>query len=386
MFMNGIITPAAHKEAKSNRLFAKTVYKFRHLLIFVFLPTLIVAGYYYLVASDQYESTADFVVRRADSVAKGTGNIGALMGFSVGATPSSSEAAIVGDYLLSHDAVARLSKEDGLVSRFQRQHVDIFSALWGSGPTPESLLKYYRKHVKVEQNLESGISEMHVRAFTPQDARQIAEKLLRMGEQRVNEINARAMQGQLTAARQDLKAAEQDLIDVQSRITVFRRVNQDIDPAGTGKAQISLVSTLTANLVAAKARQDALKGFISASSPQYRAVEAQVTSLERQIAGQSAKLASGAQNIATGLGKYEDLVIRQEFAAKRYSAAAAVFEDARAQALKQQIYLVRVVDPNVPVKSLYPERGRIVLTVFCALLLAYGIGWLLIAGVKEHSL
>jgi capsular polysaccharide transport system permease protein len=40
----------------------------------------------------------------------------------------------------------------------------------------------------------------------------------------------------------------------------------------------------------------------------------------------------------------------------------------------------------MPVKSLFPERGRIVLTVFLSLLVGYGIGWLLVAGVKEHSL
>lgn len=386
MFMNGIIKPAMNNEARSDRSALRLLYKLRYLFLIVFLPTLIVSGYYYIVASDQYESTADFVVRRADNVAKGSGGIGAIMGFGVGASPSSSEAAIISDYLQSHDAVARLSKEDGLIARFQRAHIDLLSALWGTSPSPETVLKYYRKHVSVEQNLESGISEVHVRAFTPEDAQHIAEKLLRMGEQRVNEINARAMQGQLASAKQDLSAAEQDLINVQSRVTAFRKSSEDIDPAGTGKAQIGLVSTLTANLVAAKARRDALRGFISVSSPQYRAVEAQVAALERQIASQNAKLASGTQNIAAGLGKYEDLLVRQEFAAKRYSAAAAVFEDARAQALKQQIYLARVVDPNRPVKSLYPERGRIVLTVFFALLIAYGIGWLLVAGVKEHSL
>ena len=33
----------------------------------VVLPTLVIAGYYYLIASDQYESSAAFVVRRAPS-------------------------------------------------------------------------------------------------------------------------------------------------------------------------------------------------------------------------------------------------------------------------------------------------------------------------------
>ena len=39
------------------------------------------------------------------------------------------------------------------------------------------------------------------------------------------------------------------------------------------------------------------------------------------------------------------------------------------------------VNANLPVKSLYPHRGLTVLTVFASLLVAYGIGWLIIAGV-----
>ena len=39
----------------------------------------------------------------------------------------------------------------------------------------------------------------------------------------------------------------------------------------------------------------------------------------------------------------------------------------------------------MPVKSLFPQRGRIVLMTFIALCVAYGIGWLILAGVREHA-
>lgn len=390
MFMDGIIKPAEQSrfEARQNsNIILRKLYAFRYFLLLVILPTAVVAAYYYVIASDQYESSADFVVRRGDNPTRSTGSAGALLGFSVGgATSQQTDALIIEDYLLSHDAIARLRREDNLVQRFQRPHVDFLSILRGADPAPETLLKYYLKHVDVEQNVENGITDVRVRAFTPGDAHAIAEKLLQMGEERVNQINERTMKGQLAAAKSQLVSAERDLAAIQGQITAFRRIKGDIDPAGTGKAQIGLVADLTANLTAARARLNALQGFISKSSPQYRAVEAQVRALDAQVASQNAKLASGGNNIATGLGKYEDLLVRQEFAGKRYAAAAAAYEDSRAQALKQQLYLVRVVDPNVPVKSQFPARGRYVITTFFSLLLAYGIGWMLLAGVKEHSL
>ena len=46
---------------------------------------------------------------------------------------------------------------------------------------------------------------------------------------------------------------------------------------------------------------------------------------------------------------------------------------------------MRVVEPNLPQKALYPKRWTIVLSAFIGLLLAYGIGWLIMAGVREHA-
>ena len=98
-----------------------------------------------------------------------------------------------------------------------------------------------------------------------------------------------------------------------------------------------------------------------------------------------AALTGSSQAIATDIGGFENLQLRQSFLAKRYEAAAASLDKARDNALRQQLYLVRVVDANMPVKALYPERWRILATVVIALLLAYSIGWLIVAGVREHA-
>jgi len=77
--------------------------------------------------------------------------------------------------------------------------------------------------------------------------------------------------------------------------------------------------------------------------------------------------------------------MQRDFAAKRYEAAAAALESARHEALKQQLYLVRVVEPNLPQAALYPRRWLMLASVFFGALLVYGIGWLIVAGVKEHA-
>jgi capsular polysaccharide transport system permease protein len=389
MNMHGIVRPEPlAEELHASRPHSKArelVRTYRFFLMLVILPTLVVAAFYYLIASNQYESRADFVVRRADVQQVGDG-FAQIFGMNLSGSATTSEAHLVSDYLLSHDAVARLRKEDLLVDRFRRSGTDWISRLWPADPTPEKLLSYYRRHVSIDQDPESGISHLSVRVFSPEDSYAISRKLLALGEERINQLNERTYHDAVTSAARDLDTANNALSVAQQQLTGFRRGHADIDPEGSGKAQIGLVSTLTGNLVAARARLRAMEGAIGRDSPQYRAAAGQVHALEAQTAGQSNRLAGTGPSIAASLGDYEELVIRRENAARRYATVAAQYDRAKAEAERKQVYLVRVVDPNMPVKSLFPKRGTIVLTVFFGLALAYGIGWLLLAGVREHSL
>lgn len=360
----------------------------RAILLLVFLPTLLVAGYYYLIAADQYVSEAHFIIRSSDAPAAMPSSFGSLLGLAGGMTQSQGEAMSVSDYLVSHDAVATLDRDIGLIPRFQRPEADVFSRLNNSQLTPEKLLKYYKGKVGVNFNRDTGITTLSVHAFRPDDAYAIIQRLMTLGEQRVNQLNARGYTDAIGLARRQLSEAETALASIQDRMTSFRQVRRDIDPEGSGKAQIALVSNLRGQLAAAQSQLDTMGAFIGRSSPQYIAMARQVQSLRRQVASQAGRLAGDAStdsSIATDLGGYEDLRLRQEFVGKRYEAAAANFEQARERAQRQQLYLVHVVNANRAVTPLYPERGRIVLTVFLALLLVYGIGWLILAGVREHA-
>ncbi len=358
----------------------------RGFLLVVVLPTLLLTSYLYLVSADQYQSEAHFIIRKSSSSTAPATGFGEMLGLVGGATQTQTDAASVSDYLTSHDAVAALNAKTNLIERFRRPEADPFSRLNTASPTPEKLLKYYKKMVLVHTDRDTGITILQVRAFRRDDAYDIIQSLLQLGEQQVNALNERSFSDAVKDATLQLTQAENAVADVQSHMTNFRQSRGDIDPQWSGEAQVKLVTELNGNLASARAQLNAMGASISHSSPQYLALDRQVRSLETQAAVQSNRAAgSSSKTIATNLGGYEDLKLRQEFAAKRYDAAAANLEKARADAQRQQLYLVRIVDANRPVKSLYPERGRVVLTVFIGLLLIYSIGWLIAAGVREHA-
>lgn len=387
--MHGVALPKARDKGKRSTTwsgrFRAIALANRLFLAIVVLPTLVVALYEGLIASDQYESSADFVVRHAES-GSNSGGFGQLLGFSFGSSATTSESYMVQEYLLSHDAVGRLRSQNDLVGVFRREGTDWISRLWSSTPSPERLLKFYRHQVNMQQDDTSGIVHLTVRTFRPQDSYGVARSLLQMGEEQINLINQRTYNDQVANSQRELDEANRQLLAIQGKLTGYRRANADIDPESTGKAQVNLVSALTANLVQAKARLQAMEGVVAHSSPQYVAMARQVQALESQVAGQSGKIAGPDHSVANRLSDYEQLVIQREQVAKTYAAAAAQFEQAKAEAKRKQLYLIRVVNPNLPVKSEFPKRGETILTVLISLFFAYAIGWLLWAGVKEHSL
>ena len=62
----------------------------------------------------------------------------------------------------------------------------------------------------------------------------------------------------------------------------------------------------------------------------------------------------------------------------------AALEAARNEAQRQQFYLERIVQPNLPDIAIEPRRLRSVVIVFLLGLLAWGILSLLVASIREH--
>jgi capsular polysaccharide transport system permease protein len=387
MNMHGIMTPVEEQQANPPAAVRARdwIARNRIFMLLVVVPSLVVAAYLFCVASDQYSSEAHFLVRSTNiSEVPGTG-VSQALSFITGGGAGQSEAMSVADYLTSHDAVDALRRDEQLVQRFRRPEADPLSRLWQANPTPEQLLKYYRSQVKVHYSTETGITTLEVKSFRPDDSYVIARKLLELGEQRVNTLNTRSYRDAVRMAEQQLVRAETDLANAQGQLASFRQSRREIDPEASGQAQLGLVAQLNQQLSTSKAQLSAMGQAIDRNSPQYRALSDHVSALQAQVNAQTGRLAGGTGAIASNIGGFEKLSLRQQFLAKRYEAAAASLDKARDQARRQQLYLVRVVDANMPVKALYPERWRILATVVIALLLTFSIGWLIAAGVREHA-
>lgn len=351
-------------------------------LLFVGLPTLLATLYFGVIAADLYAAQARFLVRSPTKPM--VGGLAALLPGS--ATSGSEDAYAVQNYAVSRDALDALIRQLDLRTMFSRPEADLFSRY----PNPldwdnaEDFLRYYQRRVELVYDTTSGISTLTVKAFRPEDAEVIANRLLDLGEALVNRLNERARINAVRDSEADVVQAREALATAQQGLLAYRNRESLLDPGRASGAVVESQARIEAELSTNRARlAELLRG--APGSPMRADIEARISALEQQLDRQRGRLTGGAGALAPKLSSYEQLALDKEFAGKALASALASLESSRAEARRQQTYLERVVMVGRPESAEYPRRFRAVLIVFVSSFLLYSMGRLLLAGVREHA-
>lgn len=349
----------------------------------VVAPTLVAATYFLLVASPRYVSEAKFVVRSQSS--NGPSSLGmALQG--VGLSTSQTDAFAVHQYIESRQAIVDLERKIPLRRFLAAPGSDLLFRYprIGEGETREDLYAAFKRFLTVGYDSTNGISTLRVEAFHPEHAQKIAEGLLGAGEALVNKLNERSSAQAVVDAERRLVEAEVRLSESQQILANFRNKEGIVDPVRTASEGGEMIGGLMMSLAQLRAERGQLASD-APQSPQLATLDSRIRAYETQIAQERAKLAGNATSLAPKIGTYERLSLDQELAARAVGGARASVDDARMDARRQQLYLELVVAPNLPDKAAEPKRLLSVLIVFLSTILAYSVGWLIWAGVREHD-
>lgn len=352
------------------------------LLLVVVLPTVVAAVYFLLIASPRYVSEARFIVRAGTRPPPSSVGM-ALQG--VGLAPAQTDAFAVHDWMRSRDAVVEMRDRAQLETVLGPPAADPFSR-WprlGEGRTVEGLHRAWRRFVTVGYDSTTGISVLRVEAYRPEDARRLAEALLGGGERLVNRLNERASTDAVTEAQRAVDEAEARLASASSRLTGFRNRQRYIDPQGQAEAGGQVIVALTTQLATLRADRAQLAAE-APQSPQLPSLDGRIRALERQIAAERAKIAGAADSLAPQVSAYEDLVLERQFADRQLAEATTALVEARQEARRQSLYLERVAGPLTADEATRPRRWRSILIVLVSTLLIWGIGRLLVLGLREH--
>ena len=349
----------------------------------VLLPTTASGLYFALFASDIYVSDSKFVVRMPQRQ-QGPSLVGALMQGS-GFLRSQDDAFTVHEYMLSRDALQALDGQLSLRKTFSAPGVDAlsrFPALWMQDNF-ESLFRYYGQRVSVSFDSATSITTLRVTAFAASDAHAINARLLELGEALVNRINDRGRADLIRYAEAEVRQTEARAKDAAALLGGFRNARAVFDPERESALQLQSASRLQEELTAARGQ---LAQVLAAApqNPQIALLRVRVKELEAEVAAAGARVMGGRGSLTDKAGEYERLVLERSVADRQLASALVALETARNEARRQQLYLARIVQPNLPDDAVEPRRLRNVVATLLMGLLAFGVSTLLLSAVREH--
>lgn len=353
-------------------------------LMWVVLPSLAAAFYLFFIAAPQYVSEARFTVR-AQQPRAGSANIsGELLG-SAGFITSPENIASVRTFLLSHDSVRKSRETLDLVDIFRRPEADPLFRLWWANPTAERLRSWFRWQVTVDVDPTTGISDLRVWTFRPDDSKALSLRLMEIAEELVNDMNVRIREEALRSARTELRRAETRLTDARVALTMFRQQERAVDPSATASAAVSTISGLESDIARARSELQTLQGFARPNSPQIINLQNRIRGMEAQVAEERERIAAAGTGVTELMETFARLNAEVGLAQQQLEANIIVLDRANSDVARQSIFLLRIVEPNLAERSLFPLPYWLSLYIFISLSIVYGLAWLILTGMREHA-
>lgn len=342
-------------------------------IFLVFLPSALTGWYLWERAVDQYASYVGFSVRTEE---QGT-SIEGLFGVSDISGSSSSDTDILYEFLQSQQLVSRVDARLNIREMWARPGVDQDPVFAYHAPgTIEDLTKHWGHKVKIYYDSNSGLIELRVLAFAPDDAQAIAEVVYDESSQMINQLSAIAREDAIGYARDELEQTQAELKEARLAIQSFRNRTQIVDPTIQSQTQSGLIGALETELANARIDLQLLRDTARESDPRISQTERRIEAIRKQIADERSKLGIEGEghsdaSVADLVGQYEALAVDLQFAEEAYTAARAGYDSARNEARRKSRYLAAHVPPTKAEKSEYPARGSIFSMVTLFLFLAW---------------
>lgn len=354
-------------------------------LLLVLLPTILVGLYFAFIAADQYSVTAQFAVRTKDTSVASVEGLSLLSGLT-GSTANSSDSYIVTKYIYSRDLIAAVDKTLNVREVFSRPEADFWAQV-DPDAAVEDLVDYWSWMVTADYDTYSGIIDLQVRTFRPEDAVALAEKILVNSEKLVNDMSRRAREDSVSEAESEVARAEMRLRLARKAMAEFRGRELRLDPVATAEARERIIGELEGRLASLQTQLSTLRA-VSPDSPRIASAISQERAIQQQIIDVRARTnlsdSEKEGSLNAQLTSYEELETERMFAEKAFISALATLEAARVEANAQNRYVTVFVEPKLPDVSRYPERLRWTVVVFVLCFLVWGIGALIFAGVRDH--
>jgi capsular polysaccharide transport system permease protein len=343
--------------------------RFFALIAFIVTPTL---GFLYFALTTQsplYSSEVEFAIRARDGQTSFSG-LGALAGSLGVGLNGSNDIFALRSYLRSPGLFEIIDKETNFTKNAELPQRDWLVRLPADAPT-EQRFRYFLDHVEVRLATLEQIVTVNVSAFSPSDARTVAEVVVRQSEEFINRLNDRAKEDFINFTTAEVRRAEERVTRTRLQITDWRNLNQQVDPQKTVEATIAIIAGLEGDLAKIRAEITQLENTTTDVTARLRQSKNREQALMVQIEKERSSIAGTGSKMAKMLSQYERLLIERDLAEKSYAAGIDALRAAQQEISQKQKYIVVTAEPSLAEERAFPLPVYHTALVFVGGLIAY---------------
>jgi len=329
------------------------------------LPMIGSVGYYTFLVSPGYVSQVRFIVRSS------TPFLSRDRYSSNTVEPKEKivqDTAILLNYLESPAIIQDMQKHVDLHYLFGRPDIDFLSRL-PNDATQDDMLKYWKKHAYTYVNPKSGIVELEITAYSPQQAHDLVQLVLRLSEEQVNKLSAGMWEDLRASTQRDVDEATREVADLRGKFRDTQNRTGVFDVDLSAQRIDALLTTVESNLADLRARRQALGGALVNSAPQVADLERRIAAEEVQAKNLRAQFAGttgeGNSNLAGYSSLFDRLKLDLSLAENRLTAAIKELEKVKLVSSLQLTYVDNFIEPTMSDSNKYPNVG---LSLFLSLL------------------
>ena len=344
---------------------------------------IVVIFYYTFIAADRYVSNVSLSVKSTDgSSPVSLSGIESLVGV---ASSSTEDIKLLQEYIKSFDMLQKLDEKINLRSLYEKQKIDLFFRIYSS-TSKESYLKYYRDRIHILFDDATGLLNVAVESFSPEDARIISAAILEESERFINEISHNIAREQLRFAQGELESAKQKYKDAKNELLAFQNEYGVFDPQSLAKTKAGFITEIELQISKKETELNTMRSYLNDNAPEIVALKAELRAHKEQLEKEKSKVASNASQdkLNDVVAQFEALYLNLSFAEDVYKTAITAVETTRIEIGRKAKQVVVIQSPYVPDSAAYPNKMYNIITIFVILTLIFGVVRLVRAIIDEH--
>lgn len=343
------------------------------------------AFYCFAIGRDRYTAVSEFVIQQAAPLNTSSASVLAGAASAPQVLTSLVDGQYLQVYLESADVKTRLFPDaKKLEQDYQIKFPDLRAGLPANSSAPAQL-SFYRKQLSVSPQPLSGSVILTTSGFTPDQAFDLNNALLKQSRRFINEVNQSISADQNIFAKKEVQLAEANLKKATSKLELFQEKHGNLSVQTEQEAASSFISGLESQLVDLKVQEAALRRqYRDPNAPEVSFIADQVSELEAQIREERNRAVSeNGRDLNTLAIEEAGLISSVEFATQSLQSARLAADNSRRESQRQLKFVVVLSQPQMPVSPDQNWRWQAFLASLGIVVVGWGIGGFLLNAMRK---